>query len=88
MHYCFNSTLVQLKGIRAAKEKKIAQSFNSTLVQLKAMTIFPFSKKPLFQFYLSSIKSRTKENIISEIILFQFYLSSIKRVKKLEKLKH
>ena len=55
----FNSTLVQLKGIRAAKEKKIAQSFNSTLVQLKGTGLITEATGATeFQFYLSSIKRR------------------------------
>ena len=35
MHYCFNSTLVQLKEYEVYLLYRIKASFNSTLVQLK-----------------------------------------------------
>ena len=37
MHYCFNSTLVQLKEYEVYLLYRIKASFNSTLVQLKAV---------------------------------------------------
>ena len=56
---CFNSTLVQLKALNKVQSMIHQRSFNSTLVQLKVnirqchlRIVF------LFQFYLSSIKSR------------------------------
>ena len=38
MELCFNSTLVQLKGLRTVVSMAKEESFNSTLVQLKGKT--------------------------------------------------
>ena len=60
---CFNSTLVQLKVLPKIQSKPANKCFNSTLVQLKAVAvIIPACNIPVFQFYLSSIKSRRRAN--------------------------
>ena len=56
---CFNSTLVQLKVRTMISGTLTCTGFNSTLVQLKVLADFIlFIPNFMFQFYLSSIKSR------------------------------
>ena len=43
---CFNSTLVQLKGVKEFDFHSLKQSFNSTLVQLKV--VFDYITKVAF----------------------------------------
>ena len=54
----FNSTLVQLKDCFNIHIQGSQKRFNSTLVQLKETGRYMRFHDSMFQFYLSSIKSR------------------------------
>ena len=55
----FNSTLVQLKELKIRVTGNCSKCFNSTLVQLKVEEVKRGQDDLImFQFYLSSIKSR------------------------------
>ena len=68
MGWSFNSTLVQLKEGDSEHLHKKINRFNSTLVQLKVEQAAQFCKDHSeFQFYLSSIKSFTVFEALTNI---------------------
>ena len=80
---CFNSTLVQLKGLEFPFGFIVLALFQFYLSSIKRIwkKIFEalfFS----FQFYLSSIKSVTSDIPWVLLSQFQFYLSSIKSLQR------
>ena len=78
--FCFNSTLVRLKGSHQLYLLKgHAISFNSTLVRLKAETP-EVTQVPeeMFQFHTGSIKSEFDNEFDAMNFEFQFHTGSIK----------
>ncbi len=78
---CFNSTLVQLKGLEFLFGFIVLALFQFYLSSIKRTTLGDFNNDfNKFQFYLSSIKRFVNAFLANGAIRFQFYLSSIKRI--------